>query len=404
MMGADNSQTHLFNALGEGLLCVDANLRIESLNPALFDLIGGGASDELVGSGLAELGASELVPHVIESRDHGVVWRGEVEITRKDGSTFPAWAVVSPLQNAAAKKGPVRSIVLISDMTDRKAQEQEIRRRASLDQLTGLPNRELLQDRLKQSLAQAKRNGSRVAVLFVDLDYFKEVNDTWGHAIGDALLVEAADRMCKCVRETDTVARIGGDEFVITLSDVGDNQIAEKVASKILGGLERPFILDGVAVYVSGSIGLAISPEHGSDPETLYANADAAMYQVKRDGRRGYRVYEASPEKTENESQIVFVKPEKAVRAPRTPPLLVGLRQLLTKKMALPPVPLLPAGLAAVGVAVLFGWMVATGMATFQLGNPNDNMTEAELGNFGTAAGREEGNVVPNPLKDKPRE
>lgn len=394
MTFADISQNALFNDLGEGLLLVDEQLHIDSLNPVLRELLGHEASDALIGVDLTALNADGLVQYAVNCRDHSSNWRGEVEITRKDGSVFPAWAVVSPLGNAGAKTDPIRLAVLISDMTERKEQEQEFRRQASLDQLTGLPNRELLQDRLRQSLAQAKRNDNRIAVLFIDLDFFKEVNDTWGHAVGDALLVEAAQRMRKCVRETDTVARIGGDEFVISLSDVSANHFAEKVASKILGALERPFILQGVAVYISGSIGLAISPEHGTDPETLFANADAAMYQVKRDGRRGYRVYGTSIEKPENESKIVFVHPAER-RNDKNSSVMRQLKQLMVKKMALPPLPLLPAGLAAVGVVMLFGWMFATGMATFQMGASTDNMTEAELNNFGTAAGPEEQTTKP---------
>ena len=162
---------------------------------------------------------------------------------------------------------------------------------ALYDSLTGLPNRMLLDDRMGQAASSAERSGRSFALLFIDLDRFKPVNDTFGHAVGDALLKAAAQRLVGCVRAVDTVARIGGDEFVVVLSGIGDPKDAAMVSSKILDELSRPFFLEGHEVDISGSIGISVYPEDAKDVTTLKVKADVAMYHAKKSGRNSYRFF-----------------------------------------------------------------------------------------------------------------
>jgi diguanylate cyclase (GGDEF)-like protein len=170
-----------------------------------------------------------------------------------------------------------------------KAELEEANRKLSLlahtDSLTGLPNRVLFDDRLRQAVIKARRDGGRLALMFIDLDHFKPVNDTYGHAVGDLLLQEVANRMVGCVRESDTVARIGGDEFEVLLPDIEKNDDAQLVADKIRDAVARPFNVNGIRLDISSSIGIAIYPEHGTSGLDLGKNADAALYRAKNGGR-----------------------------------------------------------------------------------------------------------------------
>ncbi len=166
---------------------------------------------------------------------------------------------------------------------------ERTRHMASHDGLTGLPNRALSMDRLSVALASARRNGAMVALLFVDLDGFKAVNDTFGHEAGDIVLKEVARRLSSCVRETDTVARFGGDEFLIVLTEVKEKAAVTRVARKVILALSRPIPLDGEEATLGASIGIAVYPDHAKTPETLVKRADGAMYAVKGTGKNDYR-------------------------------------------------------------------------------------------------------------------
>ncbi|MDO9165969.1 MAG: EAL domain-containing protein [Rhodoferax sp.] len=179
-----------------------------------------------------------------------------------------------------------------SDITEQKLAEQKIEFLAYHDPLTGLPNRLLLQDRVQQAIAHADRTGTQLALMFLDLDNFKKINDSLGHATGDALLKEVASRLSECVRDTDTISRQGGDEFVIVLSDLPDLDASTPVLDKIMGRLQDPFDTDGNELSTSVSIGLAIYPEDGHDFETLSKKADTAMYRAKEAGRNTYRFFD----------------------------------------------------------------------------------------------------------------
>lgn len=183
------------------------------------------------------------------------------------------------------------------DITDRKKAEETIRFQAYHDLLTGLPNRSLLKDRLHQAITQAKRNNHKIAIMFLDLDRFKLVNDTLGHMIGDELLREVGQRLQKCLRECDTLARIGGDEFTILLPEVYDNNAATEVAKKIISILKEPFSIHGHECFISTSIGIAHYPDDGEDMEALIKHADIAMYSIKGSGKDGYHFYNDNMQK-----------------------------------------------------------------------------------------------------------
>jgi len=172
-----------------------------------------------------------------------------------------------------------------------QAANEQLRNVALYDSLTGLPNRMLLDDRMAQALSRAERGGKSFALMFVDLDRFKPVNDSFGHAVGDALLKAVAQRLAGCVRKADTVARAGGDEFIIVLSEIGDPKHAAMVGGKILDELSRPFFIDRHEVSISCSIGISVYPTDGKDGNTLKANADVAMYHAKRNGRNNCRLF-----------------------------------------------------------------------------------------------------------------
>ena len=206
----------------------------------------------------------------------------ELELQRMDGSPLCV------LQNLTLVGERIHSTVV--DISDRKRAEEQIEFHAYHDVLTQLPNRRLFTDRLMQNLTRARRFGNPVAVMFVDLDHFKGINDTMGHASGDELLLAMADRLRSCVREYDTVARVGGDEFTIALSELRQPEDALTVAQKIIDTVQAPLLISGVSVEISASIGIALFPADGNDPETLLRNADGAMYRAKDAGRGTYQL------------------------------------------------------------------------------------------------------------------
>jgi diguanylate cyclase (GGDEF)-like protein len=183
------------------------------------------------------------------------------------------------------------SVELIADVTDLRSAEQASRFLAYHDSLTGLPNRRLLDDRLRQALFAAQRRDARVAVMMVDLDRFKQVNDALGHRAGDSVLREVAHRLTGCVRKADTLARHGGDEFVVVLSDLQMESDCQVVAEKILRALEAPFRVDGREFSIGASIGISLFPADAGDGEALLRNADVAMYRAKQLGANNYRFY-----------------------------------------------------------------------------------------------------------------
>jgi diguanylate cyclase (GGDEF)-like protein len=208
---------------------------------------------------------------------------------RKDGSVI--WV---EWHNSALRDESGRVISILSlaqDVSSRIQAEERLQYMATHDGLTGLPNSVLLNDRLEATLTRARRARARVGVMFLDLDHFKDVNDSLGHRVGDGLLKELARRIRGALRQSDVLARISGDEFVVVLEDLPDDAAPDHVARKILEEVRRPFHVEGNEIHVSGSLGLALYPEDGNDPETLLKNADAAMYHAKELGRNGFRMF-----------------------------------------------------------------------------------------------------------------
>jgi diguanylate cyclase (GGDEF)-like protein/PAS domain S-box-containing protein len=211
----------------------------------------------------------------------------------RDGSV--KWVLARGMIVSRDAQGrPLRMIGTHADITARKASEEQVRHLAHYDALTDLPNRALISDRLQQAVAKARRDGTVMAVMFLDLDQFKPVNDNLGHDVGDLLLKQVSQRLLSCMRESDTVARIGGDEFVVLLPQIEREQDAIVVAEKIRTALHQPFTIAGHRLQISSSIGIAAFPAHGSDDKLLLLNADLAMYHAKKNGRNSYQFYDAA--------------------------------------------------------------------------------------------------------------
>ncbi len=276
-------QAAIFEHSDEGIVVADVENHIVSVNRA-FSKITGYPQEETLGRTpgflLSDLHDEKFyadMQHSIADSGH---WIGELWLRRKSGELFPAWMSTSTVHNRDGKATHFFS--MFSDITERKNAEKQIYRLAYYDTLTGLPNRAMLQTLLKQAITEARRNRYHGAVLFVDLDRFKQVNDTLGHALGDKLLIQVAQLIRSALRAEDVVARIGSDEFVVALFDITRREHASVVAQKILLALSEPIILDGGhEILVSASIGISVYPEDGDDPETLIQNADIAMARVK---------------------------------------------------------------------------------------------------------------------------
>ena len=223
-------------------------------------------------------------------------WRGELEVTKKSGEDFPAGIRVTRVDDPHSGM-PAHYIWILADITERKEAEERMRHIAQHDALTGLPNRLALLMRLGQLLPEARRHKLTMAIMFLDLDRFKIINDTLGHQVGDELLREVACRLSKVVRETDFVARLGGDEFVVILPGITNPSDAAIVANKIIAALSSPIEAEGHELHTSPSIGISLFPDDGPDGDTILKNADTAMYHAKAAGRNNYQFFAAEMNK-----------------------------------------------------------------------------------------------------------
>ena len=268
--------------------------RVEWMNGMCESLLGYRGA-ELVGKSTAHLHLNEADYGEVMARVEGVlkggtVFRGDIHMKRRDGRVI----LVRASAKAIAPWELARGVVWTAeDVTEQRADAARVAFLAHHDQLTGLPNRILLADRLRVALAHAARNKVSCGLMFLDLDRFKSINDTLGHAIGDELLIEVARRLRTSVRDSDTVARLGGDEFVIVLPALRAPEDAETVARKMVASLGMPYELSGHPVATTPSIGIALFPEDALDGDELLRNADAAMYEAKQGGRNGYRFYKS---------------------------------------------------------------------------------------------------------------
>ncbi|HSD38610.1 MAG TPA: EAL domain-containing protein [Rhodocyclaceae bacterium] len=295
--------TSVFRKTREAIFVTDLDGNVAYVNQAFTD-VSGSSEEEAVGqpasflrSGLHDEAFYEEMWQAL--RMHGY-WAGEVWDQRRDGTAYPQWLSMSAVTD---REGVITNYAgIFSDISERKEQEERISHMAHHDTLTGLPNRAMLMERLRVALLHAEREGHQVAVLFIDLDRFKIINDTLGHSVGDGLLKTVAERLKRAVRASDTVSRLGGDEFIVMLYKVRAIEDAERVAEHILGVLAPTARVEGHELAITPSIGIAAYPENGADAEELIRNADVAMYHAKAQGRNNYQLYEPAMSETAVES------------------------------------------------------------------------------------------------------
>ncbi|MBT0961288.1 EAL domain-containing protein [Denitromonas iodatirespirans] len=293
---ASRQATAVFESTREGIIVTDLDQRILTVNPA-FTEITGYSADEVIGQ----------MPTLLHSGLHGDAfyqslwatlveaghWQGEVMSRRKSGEVFPELLTISTVRDITGQ--PSRYVAVLTDLSRLRAFEAELAHLAHYDPLTGLPNRLLVQSRLDHALEKAQREGCWLAVMFIDLDRFKDVNDSLGHPVGDELLVAVAQRMRSRLRESDTLARLGGDEFLVVLEDIHRPEDAAEVAQALVRLQEASVSLpSGHEVYVGLSIGISLYPTDGNGTTELIRQADAAMYQAKGQGRNTFRFYTAA--------------------------------------------------------------------------------------------------------------
>ncbi len=286
----------------EGMLITDANSTILKVNQA-FSTISGYSAAEVIGKTPRILSSGKhdagFHARLWQSLQESGTWQGEIYNKRKNGDIYPEWLTITAVKGGG--NGVVTHYVAtITDISEQKTTEEHIHRLAFYDPLTQLPNRRLLQERLNQGIKTNRRIGSQMAVLMMDLDKFKAVNDTLGHAAGDELLKQVAERVKSRLREMDIVARLGGDEFVIVMENVSQCEHIARVAETIIHTLSQSFTLCQIhEVYIGASIGIAIHPQHGDNVEALMDNADAALYHAKDQGRGCFAYFtEALTQKT----------------------------------------------------------------------------------------------------------
>ncbi|MFB2780605.1 EAL domain-containing protein [Shewanella mangrovisoli] len=285
-----NLLAQAFENTSEGVLILDVDENIRVANHAAQQIIGSEQHD-LVGQSFSQFvqmkdGLSTEV-HQLLGQDSS--WTGERELVGHNGLICPVWLNVSVMQSA--NDSSLHYVIVFSDITERKRTEADLRRLANYDVLTGLPNRSLFSSRLLQSVQTAQQSGEKLALLFLDLDRFKHVNDSYGHSMGDALLVEASNRLQSCIGSEHLLCRFGGDEFVILLRNANNLNEINHIAERLLAQIVAPFKLFGREFYISTSIGISIWPDDAVQPEAFIKNADLAMYHAKEEGRGNFKYY-----------------------------------------------------------------------------------------------------------------
>jgi diguanylate cyclase (GGDEF)-like protein/PAS domain S-box-containing protein len=296
----------VFEASSDAIMIVDNKRKVKMVNSAFCTMTGfdsseiQGRSPQILGAERKDIQFLEKVWSLAEKKGE---WQGEVWKRRKSGERYPEWLSITAVKN---KEGDTEDLVAISsDMTTRKQAENRIRYQANYDPLTDLPNRNLFMDRLRQGINRAKREGTMLALLFIDLDRFKYINDSFGHAVGDKLLIKVASLLKDCVRSSDSIARFGGDEFAIILSPIYGSENASRVSTLILERLGQPIDLDGYEVVSEGSIGISLFPNDGATEELLVKNADTAMYRAKERGRNTYQFFTEEMQRSAQERVLM---------------------------------------------------------------------------------------------------
>ncbi|HTP59498.1 MAG TPA: EAL domain-containing protein, partial [Spirochaetia bacterium] len=287
--------SQVFESASEAVVITDVDRRVLDVNRA-FTSITGYTREEILGENIAILSSGrqdeQFYQDMWEAVGERGSWQGEIWDRRKNGEVFPKWLSISAVRDEAGRIS--RYIGLFSDISVMKQTQEQLYEMAHYDSLTGLPNRRYFLDRLKESLDQARRGGESVALMFVDLDGFKLVNDNLGHRAGDQLLREVGVRIRQCIRESDIASRMGGDEFTVILSQIKSSDSALIVARKILTKLYEPVRIEEKELFISSSIGIALFPDDARDVEGLLQSADTALYKAKDLGKNGYQFF--SPE------------------------------------------------------------------------------------------------------------
>jgi diguanylate cyclase (GGDEF)-like protein/PAS domain S-box-containing protein len=283
------NQSAAITASMDGIAILNERLEFTYVNDSLAKLFGYPSDGSLIGRSLCDLYEPQeqvrLITTIVPLVGQRGRWRGEATGTRRDGVNFPQEISLTAIGGGM--------VCVVRDITERTYAEEQIKHLAYHDALTNLPNRLLFKDRLTVALSHAQRDGSHLAVLFLDLDRFKIINDSLGHNIGDQLLQAVAARVQSCVRDSDTVARLGGDEFTVLLPRLNRSEDAAPVATKIIEAIRYPFHIEGREFFITTSIGISLFPDDGNDAETLIKNADTAMYQAKEVGRDNYQLFNA---------------------------------------------------------------------------------------------------------------
>ena len=278
----------------EAMMITNINNEIIAINPALSDMTGYSKS-ELIGKNPKILSSGKQSPLFYKSMWEEIKltgrWQGEIWNTRKNGTDYPEWLSINTIYDDGIV---FRRIALFSDITEKKEADELILKQANYDSLTNLPNRRMFIDRLEQEIKVSQRKKQQFALIFIDLDNFKIINDSKGHDYGDALLVQAGKRISHCVREVDTVARLGGDEFTIILSDLSDLSNVESICQKVLLALSEPFCIAKMYTYISASLGVTVYPNDANTTLELLKNADQAMYLAKDLGRNRFCYFTTS--------------------------------------------------------------------------------------------------------------
>lgn len=369
----------VFDNANEGIMITDAEHRIVSVNAA-FTHTTGYPAEEVLGQTPAILNSRyhskafhRKMSKALERQGH---WEGEVWNRHKDGQLYTVLQKVSALKNEA---GQLQGYVsLLTDITTLKQQQKQLEQIAHFDPLTGLPNRTLLADRLQQAMAQSLRHGTSIAVVFIDLDGFKAVNDTHSHAVGDQLLVQVARQMKSGMRAEDTLARLGGDEFVAVLLDLDVPEDSIEAIDRLLAAAAEPVILDGLELSVSASIGVAFYPQSESlEPDQLLRQADQAMYQAKQAGKNRYCLFDAERERAvrdqheslerirealANEELVLYYQPKVNMRTGEVIGAEALVRWQHPERGLLPPANFLPV-IENTSVAIELGnWVMRTAM------------------------------------------
>ena len=277
----------------EGIIITDSEGIIQRVNKA-FMTITGFDPEEVIGENPRILKSDRHAPAFYEEMWASLItrgmWEGEIWNRRKNGETYPEWLSINAIKGSEGKT--IHYVAIFHDITDIKCSEEQLRYQANYDALTGLPNHQLFNDRLKMAITHAHRNELPLGVLFIDLDDFKNVNDSQGHYFGDLLLKQVAERLTACCREEDTVARLGGDEFLLLAQFIRKEEpAATMLAVRIIESFKKPFTLGDKQIHVNASIGITIYPNDGNDIETLVKNADIAMYRAKGQGKNQFRLF-----------------------------------------------------------------------------------------------------------------